>query len=862
MLRPLLLIALPTTLAPCTTSLVPPRAVIDVACAGQRCEVVELSSARSTGLNLTLEWTLPDGTKSTQPTLLVERPTLQLGPVRLRVASRAGVAWAELHDVDDIDAIIDLPDPVSPFVVLESGSCQFGSVALDLPGADAPVGGCVSDADAIGMRWRTTPLSGPSRDHGAYLHVATDTPYIYEQRPLAAPNYVPYFTVAPLIPSTPQAVYTARRVSTPLEQSTPLPAVFPTVPAPLHNVFSPPDAYFSVWQILAPGETMVAQWVQLDTLSGFHPNLSYFGADVTPKTRRFQISCPASIQTTKATLTDPNLPLFRLVPDGLDLDGDGVPTPADCDDFERLRTPGRPDQPYDGWDADCSGSDFDFDGDGAGAQQGGGTDCDDNDPAVFPGAPELPNHVDDDCDDLLDESCPNDSYERAVPWDHPTVQAALNNANPGDRICVEPGVWTGPVTVPALPLHLFGASAAAVIDAQQAGAALTIAAGARPDTVVSGLTLTGGLSAHGGGVHALPGSPTLRDLQIVGNEAERGGGLWLSPGTATLQVSGLWVSDNTAGASGGGLHLTGGALDLSSSSFTDNHTLSGPGGAVHAEQSGALTLTRVELWSNTATRGAGLSLAGVGPTTISELTAVDNLATDEGGALAWLATGPLSLTYATLLANEASHGAGAWFNTHPTFNCDLLPRPTLRNSLVIGQRTTDPQGAAGLAVGAPGSSVQDGVACLAVSGLDLWSPLPSLLLHAPELGDPFAAGLIVSLDPMLQTWSPDLDPALFLPHLRDASPLRTTHGAGQGPHATPGWYDDLDQDGLLDGWERLVGLDPTTPDATTDPDLDGLSNDAEQLAGTWPTLPDTDSDGVIDGVELGSGTDPLDPGDF
>ena len=72
---------------------------------------------------------------------------------------------------------------------------------------------------------------------------------------------------------------------------------------------------------------------------------------------------------------------------------------------------------------------------------------------------------------------------------------------------------------------------------------------------------------------------------------------------------------------------------------------------MHVEQSGALTLTQVELWSNTATRGAGLSLAGVGPATISELTAVDNLATDEGGALAWLATGPLSLTYATLLAN-------------------------------------------------------------------------------------------------------------------------------------------------------------------------------------------------------------------
>ena len=61
---------------------------------------------------------------------------------------------------------------------------------------------------------------------------------------------------------------------------------------------------------------------------------------------------------------------------------------------------------------------------------------------------------------------------------------------------------------------------------------------------------------------------------------------------------------------------------------------------------------------------------------------------------------------------------------------------------------------------------------------------------------------------------------------------------------------DTDGDGITDGWEVRYGFDATNAnDALQDADSDGLTNIDEFRIGTDPLDEDTDNDGIIDGAD-------------
>nr|MCK4930345.1 putative metal-binding motif-containing protein [Nanoarchaeota archaeon] len=102
-----------------------------------------------------------------------------------------------------------------------------------------------------------------------------------------------------------------------------------------------------------------------------------------------------------------------------DADDDGYTSDVDCDDNDASVNPGATEL-CDGQDNDCDGgipaTETDSDGDGyvecsidAGGWDGlpifGGDDCDDTDLEVNPAAAEACNGFDDDCDGEVDEGC-------------------------------------------------------------------------------------------------------------------------------------------------------------------------------------------------------------------------------------------------------------------------------------------------------------------------------------------------------------------------------------------------------------------------------------------------------------------------
>jgi hypothetical protein len=103
----------------------------------------------------------------------------------------------------------------------------------------------------------------------------------------------------------------------------------------------------------------------------------------------------------------------RTLRSGADLDGDGVAYPDDCDDQDGSRYPGAMEIANDR-DEDCNPETIgtlDLDGDGYTdsrvsnrAHYAGqtGLDCDDTKAGIRPDAQELPNRLDDNCDGMVD----------------------------------------------------------------------------------------------------------------------------------------------------------------------------------------------------------------------------------------------------------------------------------------------------------------------------------------------------------------------------------------------------------------------------------------------------------------------------
>lgn len=180
-----------------------------------------------------------------------------------------------------------------------------------------------------------------------------------------------------------------------------------------------------------------------------------------------------------------------------------------------------------------------------------------------------------------------------VPEQYASIQAAIDDAGTGDRISVAPGTYNEALDMGGKAIQLYGRKGASVttIDASGLDASCIVCwNGEGPDTVIAGLTLTGGTGTqnpdydalHGGGFFAWNASPTIVNCTITGNTAEFGGGM-------LVQESDSFIHN----------------IDFENNSTTNEQ---GGGGGLYCFLDCNTTITECRFVNNSSNSGGGLKV--------------------------------------------------------------------------------------------------------------------------------------------------------------------------------------------------------------------------------------------------------------